>query len=81
MVEGDGLENRCTRMGTVGSNPTLSAIFFALPFGVCRVLFVVRSVVYVRYTPSLSSLAKPGNHPNGFAKAQIPRRRNNGTAA
>ena len=29
MVEGDGLENRCTRMGTVGSNPTLSAIFIS----------------------------------------------------
>ncbi len=26
MVEGGGLENRCTRKGTVGSNPTSSAI-------------------------------------------------------
>ena len=26
MVESDGLENRCTLTGTVGSNPTLSAI-------------------------------------------------------
>ena len=26
MVESGGLENRCTRKGTVGSNPTLSAI-------------------------------------------------------
>ena len=26
MVEWDGLENRCTGNGTVGSNPTLSAI-------------------------------------------------------
>ena len=26
MVYGDGLENRCTRKGTVGSNPTPSAI-------------------------------------------------------
>ena len=25
MVEGGGLENRCTREGTVGSNPTSSA--------------------------------------------------------
>ncbi len=25
MVEGGGLENRCTRKGTVGSNPTSSA--------------------------------------------------------
>ena len=25
MVESGGLENRCTRKGTVGSNPTLSA--------------------------------------------------------
>ena len=25
MVESDGLENRCTLTGTVGSNPTLSA--------------------------------------------------------
>jgi hypothetical protein len=25
VVEWDGLENRCTRKGTVGSNPTLSA--------------------------------------------------------
>ncbi len=28
MVESDGLENRCTLTGTVGSNPTLSAIGF-----------------------------------------------------
>jgi len=41
-----------------------------LPFGVCRALFVVRSVVYVQYTPSLSFLTKPGIHPNGFAKYQ-----------
>ncbi len=26
MVYGDGLENRCSRKGTVGSNPTPSAI-------------------------------------------------------
>ena len=26
MVDRDGLENRCTRKGTVGSNPTLSAM-------------------------------------------------------
>ncbi len=26
MVDRDGLENRCTFTGTVGSNPTLSAI-------------------------------------------------------
>ena len=26
MVYGDGLENRCPRKGTVGSNPTPSAI-------------------------------------------------------
>ena len=26
MVESDGLENRCTLTGTVGSNPTLSAM-------------------------------------------------------
>ena len=26
MVESDGLENRCALTGTVGSNPTLSAI-------------------------------------------------------
>ena len=26
MVDGDGLENRCSRKGTVGSNPTPSAI-------------------------------------------------------
>ncbi len=26
MVYGDGLENRCSREGTVGSNPTPSAI-------------------------------------------------------
>jgi hypothetical protein len=25
VVESGGLENRCTRKGTVGSNPTLSA--------------------------------------------------------
>ena len=29
MVDRDGLENRCTREGTVGSNPTLSASFLA----------------------------------------------------
>ncbi len=29
MVERGGLENRCTRKGTVGSNPTLSAIITA----------------------------------------------------
>ena len=28
MVEGDGLENRCTLTGTEGSNPSLSAIYF-----------------------------------------------------
>ena len=28
MAESGGLENRCTRKGTVGSNPTLSAIPF-----------------------------------------------------
>ncbi len=28
MVEGGGLENRCTRKGTVGSNPTSSARTF-----------------------------------------------------
>jgi hypothetical protein len=32
VVESDGLENRCTRKGTVGSNPTLSAISI-LDFG------------------------------------------------
>ena len=42
--------------------------YFALPFGVCRALLVVRSVTYLQYAPSLSSLAKPGIHPNGFAK-------------
>ncbi len=26
MADSDGLENRCPRKGTVGSNPTLSAI-------------------------------------------------------
>ena len=26
MADRDGLENRCARKGTVGSNPTLSAI-------------------------------------------------------
>ena len=26
MADGDGLENRCSRKGTVGSNPTPSAI-------------------------------------------------------
>ncbi len=29
MVYGDGLENRCSRKGTVGSNPTPSAIYEA----------------------------------------------------
>ncbi len=29
MVYGDGLENRCSRKGTVGSNPTPSATFEA----------------------------------------------------
>ena len=29
MVEGDGLENRYTLTGIEGSNPSLSAIFFA----------------------------------------------------
>ena len=28
MADRDGLENRCARKGTVGSNPTLSAIDF-----------------------------------------------------
>ena len=28
VVESDGLENRCTLTGTVGSNPTLSATVF-----------------------------------------------------
>ena len=28
VVESDGLENRCTGNGTVGSNPTLSATIF-----------------------------------------------------
>ena len=27
VVDWDGLENRCARKGTVGSNPTLSAIY------------------------------------------------------
>ena len=31
MVERGGLENRCTRERTVGSNPTLSAIMSRLP--------------------------------------------------
>ena len=31
MVEGGGLENRCTREGTVGSNPTSSAISLDRP--------------------------------------------------
>ena len=35
MVERDGLENRCTRKGTVGSNPTLSARFLT-SFGLWR---------------------------------------------
>ena len=38
MVERDGLENRCTRKGTVGSNPTLSAIVPALASFVVAVL-------------------------------------------
>jgi hypothetical protein len=29
VVESDGLENRCAGNGTVGSNPTLSAIIFS----------------------------------------------------
>ena len=29
-VESGGLENRCTRKGTVGSNPTLSATRFSI---------------------------------------------------
>lgn len=29
MVERGGLENRCALAGTVGSNPTLSAILFS----------------------------------------------------
>ena len=29
VVESGGLENRCTRKGTVGSNPTLSATLIA----------------------------------------------------
>ncbi len=54
MVEGGGLENRCTRKGTVGSNPTSSANSFShladletdspttrnLPFELCRPVFV-----------------------------------------
>ena len=31
MVDWDGLENRCALTGTVGSNPTLSAIPHAFP--------------------------------------------------
>ena len=34
MAEGGGLENRCTREGTVGSNPTSSAISVTLLFSV-----------------------------------------------
>ena len=30
MVYGDGLENRCLRKGTVGSNPTPSAILLGV---------------------------------------------------
>ena len=30
VAEGGGLENRCTREGTVGSNPTSSAMFLNL---------------------------------------------------
>ena len=30
MVEGGGLENRCTRKGTGGSNPSSSAIFLCI---------------------------------------------------
>ncbi len=30
MADGDGLENRCPRKGTVGSNPTPSAIIVEL---------------------------------------------------
>ena len=32
MVESGGLENRCTRKGTVGSNPTLSAMLCQLGY-------------------------------------------------
>lgn len=32
VVESDGLENRCTLTGTVGSNPTLSASKSSLAF-------------------------------------------------
>ena len=33
-VEGDGLENRYTRKGIVGSNPTLSAILVSQDMGI-----------------------------------------------
>ena len=33
MAEWDGFEIRCTLAGTVGSNPTLSAIFHAVKYG------------------------------------------------
>jgi hypothetical protein len=36
VAEGDGLENRCGRESTVGSNPTLSARYFALSCGFPR---------------------------------------------
>ncbi len=31
MADGDGLENRCSRKGTVGSNPTPSASLLLYP--------------------------------------------------
>ena len=38
MVESGGLENRCARKGTVGSNPTSSASYTnSHPRGACRI--------------------------------------------
>ena len=40
VAERDGLENRCTRNGTVGSNPTLSAINIIFTTVTLCILFI-----------------------------------------
>ena len=65
MADSDGLENRCPRKGTVGSNPTLSAIpCLTRPEGLmidkgCRdVILIYSDIELVRAGPSIKGAGK-----------------------
>ena len=57
VVESGGLENRCTRKGTVGSNPTLSARVFRIANFELSSQFEIRNSKFFRRGAGVAELA------------------------